>query len=190
MRRTYAGTDSKPVTPSKPIQIPLKMDLGRLPMLEGTVFQFSEITSLPSLAQWMIAAMTSMNMVRQWNAQMVRVTPLLSLTPRRNKPVNAVRMTIARMNSGKGSEVSPPMYWSIAIRSEMNRTLLSRGCAHRGRCSCRNDTRCDPDCNYLLAMASIKNRCIRALRIDNGYCSGDQSGEFCCRVQHICILRF
>jgi len=48
---THAGADSKPVTPRSPIQIPLKNDLGTVPIFAGTVFQFSAMTALPSFAQ-------------------------------------------------------------------------------------------------------------------------------------------
>lgn len=64
LRRSHVGADSNPVTPRRPMQIPLKMDLAILPDPEGLAFQFSTRVSLPARAQWTMAVTTSTRIVK------------------------------------------------------------------------------------------------------------------------------
>jgi hypothetical protein len=92
------------------MQMPLKIDRAIPDAPEGPVLQFSLITVLPSLAQCTMDATINMNMVMQWKMQIERVTPLLSLTPKRRSPVKAAKIKIATTSSGNGSFASPPIY--------------------------------------------------------------------------------
>jgi hypothetical protein len=62
--RTYVGADSNPVTPSRPMQIPLKTDLAMLLGPEGLACQFSTRIWFPVFAQCTTEVTTKIRMVK------------------------------------------------------------------------------------------------------------------------------